>query len=306
MISIDHTLSKSVHEQLAEQLRFQIASGVYKIDQHLPSTRSLAEQLGISFHTVRKAYQELEREGFLISKRGSGYLVRERDLGNKTDLMERGAAVLQEAVQNLIGLGLDEGEIEYLLDEQFALLEQVNVPSKVIFAAPYAEMAETCASYLQQALQLNVEPALAHRLHEHSDADYVISPHFLVRRVLDALPRTVAQGTGISLAVEALDQVARLLQHETVGLVVYYADTVPFLMRRLKDETGFPGQILAVSLDDGKKQIPMLVEQTDLVLYTPLCERSIKSFKQHQTKLMPLEYRIEDDAIRSIRQLIPS
>ena len=91
-----------------------------------------------------------------------------------------------------------------------------------------------------------------------------------------------------------------------IGLVVYYADTVPFLMRKLKDETGFPGQIVAVSLEDGSRQAPMIVQQADLVLYTSLCQRAVKQFKVSDTALMPLEYRIEDDAVRAVRHLIPS
>ena len=52
-ITIRRTSKTPVHEQLVEQLRYLIASGHYQIDQPLPSTRVLAKQLSISFHTVR-------------------------------------------------------------------------------------------------------------------------------------------------------------------------------------------------------------------------------------------------------------
>ena len=106
MITIDRTSNVPLHEQLVEQLRFFIASGHYKIDETLPSTRTLARQVGVSFHTVRKAYQQLEQEGLLEARVGSGFKVKERVPLGKTERIERGATIVQEALQKLIGLGL--------------------------------------------------------------------------------------------------------------------------------------------------------------------------------------------------------
>ena len=78
MISIDRTSSRPVAEQLADQLRYRIAGGHYRTGDTLPSTRVLGAQIGVSFHSVRKAYQELEREGLLESRKGSGFVVKER------------------------------------------------------------------------------------------------------------------------------------------------------------------------------------------------------------------------------------
>ena len=78
MIEIDRSSSASVKDQLVEQLRFYIANGRYKVNEDLPATRKLAEQLGISFHTVRKAYQDLVEEGVLDARKGRGYRVTAR------------------------------------------------------------------------------------------------------------------------------------------------------------------------------------------------------------------------------------
>ena len=73
MITIDRTSNIPVYEQLVEKVRYLIASGQFQIDETLPSTRTLAKQVGVSFHTVRKAYQQLEDEGWLEVRIGSGY-----------------------------------------------------------------------------------------------------------------------------------------------------------------------------------------------------------------------------------------
>ena len=72
-LSLDPDSSQPVSTQLINQLRYLIATGHYKVNDPLPSTRTLGDQLDISFHTVRKAYQTLEEEGLLSSKVGSGY-----------------------------------------------------------------------------------------------------------------------------------------------------------------------------------------------------------------------------------------
>ena len=114
MIRIDRSSGISVTVQLAEQLRYFIASSHYKVNETLPPTRKMAEQIGVSFHTVRKAYQLLVSEGILEVQQGSGYRVTVRTPLSNEDRLERGADIVQKALLQLVGLGMDEGEIEYL------------------------------------------------------------------------------------------------------------------------------------------------------------------------------------------------
>src|SRR5262252_3993080 len=64
--------------QIARQLRLAVASGRLAPGERLPSARDLAEELGVNFHTVRKAYGELEQAGVLRFERGLGTFVAER------------------------------------------------------------------------------------------------------------------------------------------------------------------------------------------------------------------------------------
>ena len=135
MIKIDRDSGISVPEQLAEQLRFLIASGHYKVNETLPPTRKLGEQIGISFHTVRKAYQILTKEGVLEAHKGSGYKVTARAPLSSEERLERGAEIVKKMLLHLVGLGLDEGEIEYLVDDQLTLLGLESEHHKLVFIA---------------------------------------------------------------------------------------------------------------------------------------------------------------------------
>ena len=75
MIQIDRSSGIPLHLQLVSRLRYLIVSGHIQTDHNLPTIRDLGQQLGISFHTVRKAYIELEDAGYVKSKHGSGFRV---------------------------------------------------------------------------------------------------------------------------------------------------------------------------------------------------------------------------------------
>ena len=129
MITLDRDSGVPTGEQLVRQLRFEIASGRYQVGDRLPSTRTLASQLGISFHTVRKSYGKLVEIGLLEAIAGSGFVVVASSIGLTTDRLEEGAAVANDAIRRLMGLGLGEREVEALLMEQLGqLMESVSVP----------------------------------------------------------------------------------------------------------------------------------------------------------------------------------
>ena len=72
IVTIESSTSVPVFEQLADQLRAQLADGRIPVGSRLPSARELAEQLGINLHTVLHAYQALRDEGLIALRRGSG------------------------------------------------------------------------------------------------------------------------------------------------------------------------------------------------------------------------------------------
>lgn len=75
MISIDRTSRIPAYVQIYNHLKIDISQGAYCADDKLPSVRFLAEQLGVSRNTVGKAYQQLNAEGYVVSKDRSGYFV---------------------------------------------------------------------------------------------------------------------------------------------------------------------------------------------------------------------------------------
>ena len=99
-----------IYDQIVSQVKAQILSGKLKEGDALPSLRALAKDLRISVITTKRAYEELKREGFIVSLTGKGSFV----AGANTELireehLRRLEDHLREAVSlsHLCGLDLD-------------------------------------------------------------------------------------------------------------------------------------------------------------------------------------------------------
>ncbi len=79
-IIISNNSKIPVYEQIKNSFIKSIISGELKDDEALPSIRVLAKDIRISIMTIKKAYDELEREGFIVTKPGIGSFVAPKNL----------------------------------------------------------------------------------------------------------------------------------------------------------------------------------------------------------------------------------
>ena len=109
-----------LYVQLQHQLQQRILSGQIQHGEQLPSVRELSAELHINLLTVAKVYQNLEREGFVETKRGVGTYVSHQSSGLGIDARRSqiGPAVERLIVESL-HLGLNEKEVQALLSEKF-------------------------------------------------------------------------------------------------------------------------------------------------------------------------------------------
>lgn len=110
-ILISNLTGEPIYEQIAKQIKSQILSGDLGEGEALPSIRSLAQELRISVITTKRAYEELEKEGFIYTMPGKGSFV---SVQNKELLREKRMKTIEEKLQEaieeskIIGLSLDE------------------------------------------------------------------------------------------------------------------------------------------------------------------------------------------------------
>lgn len=304
---IDPDSSQPASRQLVDQLRYLIATGHYKVNDPLPSTRKLGDRLDISFHTVRKAYKTLEDQGLLSAKVGSGYTVKERTPLKKSDRIEEGAKVVQDTLKTLIGLGLNEAEIESLFQEQTTLLDHTGLERKLVCVGSFPELNAMWAQQLSTALQQSVRPVALSQLDRHRDADYGFTPYPYLTQVLEHLPRGDTLGFVTQLSSTVLERTARLLDRQALGLVTRYRGSIPPLTDQLREQTAYAGQVIAASIEEGVEHLPNVVEQTDLLLHTPeSTRRLLPVLDDERPEHMELRVLVSQESIASISEAVPA
>ena len=79
-IIISNSSGQPIYEQICRQVKGAVASGKLKPGEPLPSIRNLARDLRISVITTKRAYEELERDGFICTVAGKGSFVAQQDM----------------------------------------------------------------------------------------------------------------------------------------------------------------------------------------------------------------------------------
>ena len=106
-----------LYVQIKEQIIHAIEKGAIKPAEQLPSVRVFAEQLVVNPNTVIKIYRELEVEGIIEIKHGSGAFVSTHyKIGTKANLVKRGANLIEKLVDQLLNKGLTNEEIRRMVE----------------------------------------------------------------------------------------------------------------------------------------------------------------------------------------------
>ncbi|MCM1299953.1 MAG: GntR family transcriptional regulator [Firmicutes bacterium] len=119
-INISNSSNKPIYLQIADQIKTLILEGKLKEGEMLPSMRNLALELRISFMTTKRAYEELERDGFIESYTGKGSFVKAQN----SELFREEQIKAIEAL--LIAAGEKANKIGLTMDELHELLDLVN------------------------------------------------------------------------------------------------------------------------------------------------------------------------------------
>ena len=116
-IIISNSGERPIYEQITVQIKNMVMSGRLKEGDLLPSMRTLAKELRVSVITTKRAYEDLERDGFITTVVGKGSfvkaadtrLMREEKLKQIEELLSRAAALAQQS-------GISRRELEEIIE----------------------------------------------------------------------------------------------------------------------------------------------------------------------------------------------
>lgn len=114
--------------QIKNRILHLIASGQLREGDQLPSMRQLSVELQVNLNTISKIYQDLQKDGFLVSQRGKGLYVANTDNANLTELRNANAALAEEFISRCLAGGMDASDVlELVRDTLLSMTDKTSL-----------------------------------------------------------------------------------------------------------------------------------------------------------------------------------
>ena len=118
-LHLNPTSGIPLYQQMVEQVKLAIQTGAVAVGDQLPSVRKMSEELLINPNTVARAYRDLEQEGVIALRHGSGAFVLE-SIVVRAELMGKARKIVNSAVEKLLSFELVEVDIRRLVEDELA------------------------------------------------------------------------------------------------------------------------------------------------------------------------------------------
>jgi GntR family transcriptional regulator len=268
-----------VHVQLEEQIKHLILSGRFEVGSRLPSIRALAGYLRVNRNTVARVVSDLEREGYVESRRGSGVYVIEPPV-------DAGYLKRQEVLERVLDLASAQGvEVEELAH---ALLARASVrpqgKTRILFVECTQIELEQFSEELEAQLPVEVEPVLLEDLREKvSGAEELpwrvaVTTFFHVHEVQDIVEplgiETVALLAEANL--ESLQRLTELPAGTPVGVVGWGQTCMENLSRSIEGAGLDHLEFVTVNVDQVPEEVRATVDGVEAVLCASVTARKLR------------------------------
>lgn len=287
---LDKQSKVPLYLQLKDKIRHSITSGAVQENEQLPGVNVLAEELGINFETVRKAYKELEREGLISIKRGKGTFVTFLK-GHIPMPPAAGTAEIRvtESVKGLIKELISElkdiGRAREIIDNIFEKISQERANRYLIYTEYASQQLSEISRQLAEYLNVRIQPVGIDRLEnelqdyveEGSDLLGIITTGFYVADVQKIIGE---RPIDIHVVISNMSPLTRkkieaLNREKDFGFVCRDQETLALFRDQIKAELPDDLKITGCTLKEEVK-LKKLLKSIDVVLVTPRVLDDIK------------------------------
>jgi GntR family transcriptional regulator len=124
-LRINFSSGVPIYLQLMEQIKHAVETGAIRSGEQLPTIRSVAEELTMNPNTVARAYRELESEGIVEVRHGSGvFVARPQSSTAKTAEIRKAGEVLRTAMEKGMALDLSKSELRRVFEDELSRLRE--------------------------------------------------------------------------------------------------------------------------------------------------------------------------------------
>lgn len=290
---------KTSAKYIADRIRLMIATKQFQVGEVLPSTRELGQQLETSFHTVRKAYHILADEGLVRGEQGRGFIVERQNTNlDKADRLEIGADKMRKLLEELIGYGLDDTEIDELFQEQLSFMDWPDRIESCATVGETGELGRMLADAIRQEVGVKSAVLKPDEYNKTVKYDALFVPIQLINNFRDFAEKGRLLPIIYSIHPDTLLSIVDRAAIETIGLVTVEDDTIPKIINSLKANINFSGSFVAGATHG--KSLPLFVRDSDLVIYTSQSSRLVEE-KIPERRRIRLKYQISGQSADTIR-----
>ena len=322
---VDKNSKMPLYLQLKDQIEYYISTGAIRADHQLPPVTVLANDLGINFETVRKAYKELEREGMISMKRGQGSFI---TLNNTSSTPTNAAVALQNkpngddelmaATKNLIRRylksGLGTAEAKRRIVQACNEVAEETRPTAVIFTECNQLQIREISQLLSQYLNLNVKPVLVQDLKDElralSPEAYqdltIISTGFHineVRSTVGNLPIHV-EALIMNMSQETRRQLNALSKHAKIGFICRDQESALLYKDILKAELDNNDLDLTCCTLTETSKVKDMVSSVNALLASPPVYEEIKRLVPKHVPIFNVFDRVDPMSLKIVKDRI--
>jgi GntR family transcriptional regulator len=301
---------EDLHLQIQKQIEYRIATGQLIPGDRLPTIRELENELKINRHTVRKAYNELEKKGLLRVQRRQGVKV-------ATGIFERHSSRQNPGVYSLMEKTLGEANklgippLSFVRLLKMRALEKDAVEPSLAFVECSLNQAQDLAQalevYLGQAvLGIELSNLISNEPPLPESVKYVIAPVFHaddVKKVLKKKDMTVLTAL-LEISPRFRLQVEKHKPVRNPCIILGEKEFLPWFPNMLKEMLGLKDEIESVSLNAPKSKIDKIIKECDLVLYSPPCKQFVTGYIKSEKASQEILFDFTPKALEHIKQTI--
>jgi DNA-binding transcriptional regulator YhcF (GntR family) len=321
---IDKNNKIPLYLQIKDQIKYFISTGSMIAKEQLPPVKVLAKTLGINFLTVRKAYQELEREGLAEIKHGEGTFIslnnlRKSEIDNSSqnaqtlDFSQKFAIGFRSLVDEFSRQGLDLDQAKDLTQKVFGEILRENSLPIIVFAECNQFQIKEISLLLEKELQIEVKPMLVGDLEselgllvKEGKEIHVITTGFHVNEVRNSVGDLPVQ---IDVLITNLNpETRRELQNvgETAnfGFICRDQESAVLYKDLLKAELGFNQINLTSCTIVETEKVQQILEKADVILTSPPVFEEVKKIANSNKPVLNLFERVDPMSLKVTKDRI--
>lgn len=309
-IAIQRRSGIPLYIQVKDQVEKLIRLGIWEKGRKLPTERQLATALGVSRNTVSAAYRELEREGVVLARQGSGTFVCEAGYADE-DRSHRLGRMIDLVLDEALDMGLGPDEFLNVARTRAEERQRLMLRLRVAFVECNREQLDYFSKELQLGSGVGIVPVLLDDLRGKREEvrraaggiDLVVTTLFHLDEVRGFFPDVQVLGIALDPDMETMVRIARLPSRRRVGLVclsVDFADRV----RKSIANAGINHLDFAVTTSRDEEQLQRFLAGVQVAIASPGRRREVERLVAAGTEVIEFVYRPDAGSISMLRSAL--